>query len=124
MSLSAATPSFVSFVDTDGDQSKLSWDYFTQRLSWFVSGHCHLENITILEYVAVGTRGTITAPENAALVAQLADPPAGPGRDRLLSDIVQMAARATGIQLRGFEGVPILFIQSAAQATCFMDQLT
>ena len=97
-------------MDTDGDRSKLSWDYFTQQLSWFVGGHCHLENITILEYVTVGTLGTIVAPENAALVAHLADPPAGPGRDRLLSDIVRMAARMTGIQLRGFEGMPILFI--------------
>ena len=96
-------PASVTFVDADGDRSTINLEAEagggTRRLSWHSGGQCHLESIRILEYEAA--TNTITAPENARLIAKLVDPPIGPARELLLRKITRMA-RVSGLDLRGF----------------------
>ena len=97
-------PAAATFFDAEGDQSTIQLDGGgdggAPRLSWHSGGTCYLEDIALLDYDAA--TATLVAPQHQSLVATLVDPPAGPARDILLSDLAAMAAGCSArVYVRG-----------------------
>ena len=90
---SSAIPMSVSFTDTEGDTSTLKLDDATRFLSWHAQGRCFLERIRVLEFHSSwngSSMAAIRAPQHSALIAKLVDPAAGPARDRVASDLLNL----------------------------------